>query len=61
MSITIPVVVTVVKAALSGQFGGTPFFFRVIMENVDPNDYNLILELVKRLKASGISFIIQID
>lgn len=51
----------IVKAALTGQEGGMPFFFRVIMEDVDPGDYKLIIDLIKKLKAGGISFIVQID
>lgn len=50
----------VVKAALAGIEGGVPFFFRVIMENVLPENYTKIIDLVKDFKATGIGFEITI-
>jgi hypothetical protein len=51
----------VVKAAFASAQGGIAFFFRVIMENVDPNDYKIIWQIVDKIKAAGVSFVIQID
>lgn len=51
----------VVKAALAGDFNGLPFFFRVIMENVDPANYKLILDLIDDYKAAGVQYVVQID
>jgi hypothetical protein len=50
----------IVKAAIAGQEGGMPFFFRVIMVGADPTKARLILDTIMRLKAAGVSFVVEL-
>ena len=50
----------VVKGAISGIEGGLPFFFRVLMSNVDPADYKKILAIIEAYKAAGVAYIIEL-
>lgn len=50
----------VVKSAILGETDGLPFFFRVIMENVDPADFVVILQIMESYRASGTTYIVEI-
>jgi len=51
----------VVRAAITMNFGGSPYFFMVIMENVDPANYKLIINIIDNYKAAGISYMVVIE
>ena len=51
----------VVKKAIFSQEGGRPYFFRVLMSNVNPSDYKNIINVINEYKAGGINYIVELE
>lgn len=47
---------SIIKAAIAGLEGGMLFFFRVLMYNVDPADYKVIIQIIEDYRAAGIAY-----
>lgn len=50
----------IVKMATLEVQGGNPYFFRVIISNLLPVNYNKIVERINEYKAAGINYIIEL-
>ena len=50
----------IVKKAIFSQTGGRPYFFRVIMSDVLPGQYQSIINIINEYKAGGINYIVEL-
>jgi hypothetical protein len=51
----------IVKAAYAGEFGGTPYFIRVLLIRANTTNVALLVSIMENTKAAGIDYIIELS